>query len=111
MLVTIKVPPSLKAPEIFTASFVSGECWTCTNVVLPAASVRLLPMVNAPSGLPGASAPPELTLTAPEMVPLPPSVPPEFTTTAPEPVPLPAEIDQQRAAGDEGDAGVSVGTR
>ena len=78
MFVTLNVPPSDRVPVIFTASLVSGECWTCTNVVLPAASVKLLLMVKVPSGLPGASAPPELTVTVPEIMPAPPRVPPEW---------------------------------
>src|ERR1017187_3321562 len=62
MFVTTSVPPSVKVPVIFAALFVNGECRTCMNVVLPAASVRLLLTVNVPS--PAAAEPLKLPLTS-----------------------------------------------
>ena len=51
------------------------------------AKLRVLFIVNLLK--PSASVPPEATVTAPEIVPLPPKVPPELTATEPVPVPLP----------------------
>ena len=47
-----------------------------------AASVTEPVVVRIPGEFPGERFPPELTITVPEIVPVPPSVPPLFTVTA-----------------------------
>src|ERR1017187_10750643 len=91
LLVTMSVPPANSVPEIFTAAFVSGECCTGTNIVLPAARVKLLLMVKMPNPAvgPGASVAPEFTTTAaPEITPPPPRPPPKTVTDEPLKLPL-----------------------
>ena len=70
MLVTMSVPPLVNAPKIFATELVNGALLISKMLVLPDASLSELLKVSVPSGLPGASDPPEFTVTAPEMVPL-----------------------------------------
>src|SRR4051794_36259764 len=84
---TVRLPFSKIVAEERTVVFVNGECWALMKVELPEARKRLLLIVKV--GLPGASSPPELIVTAaPEIEPMPPSRPPLFTTTG-EPLKLP----------------------
>src|SRR5207248_2207856 len=54
------------------------------------------PVVRIPGEFPGERFPPELTITLPEIVPVPPSVPVLFTVTLPVPVPEPEVLFTSR---------------